>query len=166
MFLLVGCGTTAINYSSTSPILSSKERWAVLPMTNHTETPQAGSRVSAIITGLLRIKGVNHVSMYRSKTSCDKLITCPGQMDSIYKIKAWAKQKGVRYIMLGSVNEWHYKVGLDGEPVVNVVLKLMDIKTHKTIWSAVGSKTGNSRSGLSNVGQELIEEMLSGLRTY
>lgn len=68
--------------------------------------------------------------------------------------------------MTGTVNEWRYKVGLDGEPAVSVTLKLIDMRNGRVIWSAVGSKMGSSRSSLGNVGQRLIDSMLNQIEFF
>jgi len=159
--LLMSCSTT-INHSR-QPVISSQAKWAVLPFDNNTEKPQAGERVAAITASLLRAGGITNLSVYQPKTSCSQLLTCSGRGLSMKGARIWAKRRGVRYAMTGAINEWHYKVGLDGEPAVNVTLNLFDMRTGKAVWSAVGSKIGCSRASLGIVGQKLVREMLSRL---
>jgi hypothetical protein len=64
----------------------------------------------------------------------------------------------------GSVEEWRYKVGLDGEPVAGVTLRVIDLQNGRVLWSGSGSRSGWSRDGLSTVGHQLIGRLLSELR--
>jgi TolB-like protein len=76
----------------------------------------------------------------------------------------WAKEQGVRYAVLGSIEEWRYKVGIDGEPAVGVTLKVLDLSSGRVLWSASGAKSGWSREALSAVGQTLLSNLLSSLQ--
>ena len=49
--VLSACGT--VNVSSNQVKLERNARWALLPVLNHTETPQAGLRAETILLPLL-----------------------------------------------------------------------------------------------------------------
>jgi hypothetical protein len=55
---------------------------------------------------------------------------------------------------------------VDGEPVVGVTFELIDVSTGKVVWSATGSRTGWSRSGLSSIATALIGDVLSPLGAH
>jgi hypothetical protein len=74
---------------------------------------------------------------------------------------AWARQQGARYALAGSVDEWRYKVGVDGEPAAGVALQIIDVASGETLWSGAGGKSGWSREALSAVAQQLIRNLLS-----
>jgi hypothetical protein len=79
---------------------------------------------------------------------------------------AWARQQGARYALTGAVEEWRYKVGVDGEPAAGVTLQIIDVQTGEALWSAAGGKSGWSREALSAVAQQLIRDLLrTGLRS-
>lgn len=158
---VTGCSTTVINKNPQAITLHARSAVGVMPMENHTQTPQAGEKVAAIVSGFLQTKGIGNVKIYQSNVACDKILSCPTTNLSIPAIFNWARKNNIDYVVLGTVNEWSYKVGLDGEPEVNITLKLIGVDSGKTIWSAVGSKTGGSRSGLGNIGHELIDRLLS-----
>jgi hypothetical protein len=62
------------------------------------------------------------------------------------------------------VDEWHYKVGIDGEPAVGMTLQIIDLaEGDRVVWSAASGKSGWSREALSAVAQKLIKDMLSGV---
>lgn len=156
--LLSGC--TELN-KSPGQNFPAQASLAVLPLVNHTETPQAGKRVTAMLAGILRTSSNYRVTVYHPKVSSKALLANPYKTYSMPSALAWAKRRGAQYAITGSVNEWRYKVGLDGEPVANVVLKVINLRNNRVVWSSVGSKIGGSRSGLSNIGQELLNDLLS-----
>lgn len=160
--LLASCFST-IHESEQLLIPSAVAQWGVAPFENHTQTPQAAETVSAIASAILRTKGVSHILMYRPKSGGQSLLTGMTESLSPQQMLNWARANRIKYILTGTVNEWRYKVGLDGEPAVNVSLTLWDATSGGVIWSTVGSSTGGSRSGLSSVGQSLIASMLSKL---
>jgi len=92
------------------------------------------------------------------------LIACPSPNPSIETILAWARARHLDYVMTGTVNEWVYTVGLDGEPVASLELQLYETQHGARIWHAVGSKFGHKRSGSGNTGKKLIQEMLGSLK--
>lgn len=158
---LVGCSTTD---RSQAPALERGATWAVLPFENHTETPMAGNRAEAIAAAVLHSRVASGVHRFSgSATTSDSPFgaTQPTVGDAGL---VWAKEKGAAYALTGSVDEWRYKVGVDGEPAVGVALRIVDVNTGATVWSGAGGKSGWSREALSSVGQKLIRNLLdSGL---
>lgn len=161
---LTSCVMTKLN---TSPIidLPPTTRIGVVPFQNHSGSPQAGQRAAAISGGLMRIKGASIVS-YPLSGSCKKLINCPYNVISWQKARAFARANGAQLILTGTVSEWRYKTGLDGEPSVGITLSLVDTKTGRIVWSGVGSQTGSSRSGLSVVAQSLLTKVLAPVMVH
>ena len=159
--LLTACTATQINHSAT-PYWHPQAPTAVLLFENHTETPLAGERATAVTASLLESHGVHNLIIYQRPANNTLF---PGITRPIPKpvLIAWARERGAHYAMTGSVNEWTYKVGLDGEPVVGITLELLDTDTGEIIWTAVGSKSGGSRVAVSTVAQSLINQMLMSL---
>ena len=62
------------------------------------------------------------------------------------------------------MDEWRYKVGIDGEPAIGVTLKVIDLTDGRVVWTASGAKSGWSRQALSAVAQGVLKDMLSGLK--
>jgi TolB-like protein len=158
--LLTACSTLD---RSAAPALSSKALWVVLPFANNTETPLAASRAEAIAEGLLRASGINRLRRYPAALQQEVLFE-PGERKQQDAALAWARGEGAAYALSGSVDEWRYKVGVDGEPAVGVVLSIIDVNSGETLWSGVGGKSGWSREALSAVAQQLMRSLLgSGL---
>lgn len=161
--VMSGCTSTQISRSSQRQVFNACSRWGVVPLTNYTQTPQAGEKAATIAAGLLRTCNIKQVIVYRRPGSCKEILACPHQQLSDNQIRLWARRKRLRYVMLGSVNEWRYKVGLDGEPAVNLTLNILDVNTGKIVWNSVGSKVGGSRCSVGVVAHDLINSMLLGL---
>lgn len=157
---LVACSTVD---RGRAPALQADAIWTVLPFANHTETPMAGNRAESIATTLLHAKGIGKVKRYSATAQQEALFDAADtkrQDDAL----AWAKEQGVRYALAGTVDEWRYKVGVDGEPAAGVTLQIIDVASGDVVWSGAGGKSGWSREALSAVAQKLIRELLnSGL---
>ncbi|MGD9153409.1 MAG: penicillin-binding protein activator LpoB [Gammaproteobacteria bacterium] len=161
--LLGGCTATKINRSIYAQPLSPYCKWGVVPLANYTQSPQVGEKAAAITAGLLKAYGINNVVVYHRPGSCKTVLTCPHQIMSNYQMRLWARKAGVKYVMTGAVNEWRYKVGLDGEPAVSLTLNVIDVRSGKMVWSTVGSKVGGSRESIGVIAHELINGMLNML---
>lgn len=137
-------------------------KWALLPFANNTDVPQAGLRAESIIEPLMHNRGISNLLRYPPALNSDSLFEPAERKTSIEALK-WAREQGVRYVVTGAVDEWHYKVGIDGEPAVGVALQVIDLSEHdRVVWSAVGAKSGWSRESLSGVAQKLLKDLLSG----
>ena len=158
--LLVGCSTLD---TSEAPKISSKAQWVVLPFANNTETPLAANRAEAIAESLLRANGVGKLRSYPASLQQESLFD-PGERRSLDAGLEWARKEGARYALTGSVDEWRYKVGVDGEPAVGVALSIIDVSSGEVLWSGAGGKSGWSREALSAVAQQLMRRLIgSGL---
>jgi len=159
LLLLAGCATAS---RTNAPVLEKKVKWALLPMENNTETPQAGFRMEAITETVLRIKGAIPLEKYPSNLTQGGLFE-PADAKTVEAAVTWAKQSGARYAVTGTVNEWRYKTGVDGEPAVGVTLKIIDLQNRQVIWDAAGARTGWGREAVSAVAQKLLEDLADGI---
>lgn len=144
-----------------APEVQRQDVIAVLPMANYTETPEAGHRAASIAFGILQTQGHAEVLRNADQVAGDPLF---GDAQTLAQSLEWARQTHARYALAGSVQEWRYKVGVDGEPAVGLGFSLIDLQSGVTVWSATGSRTGWSRSSLSGVAQSLARSLLDPLR--
>ncbi|WP_299863807.1 hypothetical protein [Zoogloea sp.] len=153
---------TACSVTDRAPAvrLEPDARWVVLPFANVTETPFAGQRAEAVSEGLLRVLGVADVRRYPASLASDNLFDNGAPKDADKSLE-WARSQGARYALTGTVDEWRYKVGVDGEPAVGVTLSIVEVSDGRVLWSAVGAKSGWSRDALSAVAQTLIKSLLT-----
>ncbi|MEY4906417.1 MAG: hypothetical protein RL260_135 [Pseudomonadota bacterium] len=162
LLALGAAGCSVMDRSRNTAQLDASAKWVILPMANHTETPQAGLRAEVILESLLRQRGVQTLMRPPATPSTDLLGDSPDrkvQQDA----QRWAAEQGIRYAMTGAVDEWRYKVGVDGEPAVGLVLQVIDLGSGNVVWTATGAKSGWSREALSAVGQKLLRDMLGDL---
>lgn len=161
--LLASCATTTTDVMQNSSALGQGARWALLPIVNHTPEPQAGLRAEAITESLLRMYGIDDLERYPAKLSSDSVFA-PADRKLVSEAQSWARKGRIRYAVTGAVDEWRYKVGVDGEPAVGITLQVIDLKTSRVVWSAAGAKSGGSQQAVSAVAQELVRNLLSQLR--
>jgi TolB-like protein len=161
--LLTSACTTTVQSSLDHQDLDRQANWAILPIANNTDTPQAGLSAEAMVEHLARRRGIANLSLYPAALSRDSLFEPTERKVSEEAIK-WARTQGIRYAITGSVEEWRYKVGIDGEPAVGLTLKVIDLSNDKVVWSGSGAKSGWSRQALSAVAQSLITELLSNMK--
>ena len=157
MWLGALAGCTVIT-TAKPPALAANATWVMLPIANYTDTPQAGLRAEAITESLMIASG-RRVVRYPMELRADGAFE-PADKKAPDAAMAWARKSDATYALVGAVDEWRYKVGIDGEPAVGVAFSVIELSTGKTIWSATGARTGWSREGLSAVAQKLIQRLL------
>ena len=165
-FQLVTCLLTTLGMAACSTIshapsqeLDANAKWALLPMANYTETPQAGARMTEIAGAMLQGAGIAHLLRYLPETTEDPLIGGDSTAE-LSKALAWAREQGAKYGVSGAVEEWRYKTGVEGEPAVGVTLHIIEIETGFTVWSGAGAKSGWARESVSGVAQKVIGELI------
>lgn len=139
--------------------VSFQGEWAVLPFVNNTETPYAGERAEAIAAALLYARGVRRLERPTAETRSDDLGMERGEKRQREALEL-ARQKKVRYVLAGTVNEWRYKVGLDGEPVAGFTLQVLELPEGRVVWSGAAGKSGWSRDAVSSVAQQVLDRLL------
>jgi hypothetical protein len=136
---------------------------ALLPVANFTDVPQAGLRVEALLEPALRQTGLRQLQLYPPALNPESLFD-PGERKAQVEAEKWARGQGVRYVVSAAVNEWRYKVGVDGEPAVGLMVQVKDLSTDQVVYSAAGGRTGGSREALAAVGQQLAAQLVAGIR--
>jgi hypothetical protein len=158
--LLSGCASLE---SSRAPAFEPDARWVLLPIINNTDTPQAGLRAESITFALLKAEGLKDLRQYPADLNPETLFE-PSDRKVMAAALDWARKEGARYAVTGAVDEWRYKVGVDGEPAVGVSLRILDVKTGETLWSGVAAKSGWSRQALAQTGQDVIGKLVRDAR--
>ncbi len=153
----------AVNH--TCPVrLSKSARIGVVSFLNNSETPAAGISASDIAANILRVKGslaiVNYPLNQKSK------IVLPGVQYRISKaeIQRFVYRNHLDYVLIGTVTEWGYKAGIDGEPAVGFTLQLVDTRTQQIVWSGVAGRTGNSRESVAIIAQQLLRKTFENIK--
>lgn len=159
--LLAACSST-MDVTRHDTALAPEARWALLPIVNHTAEPQAGLRAEAIADSLLRVRGIAGLQRYPADLNADSVFA-PAERKLVTEAQSWARKERIRYGVTGAVDEWRYKVGVDGEPAVGLTLQVVDMQNGQVVWSAAAAKSGWSRQAVSAVAQDLMRDMLAQL---
>lgn len=155
--LLQGCST--LHTTSTTNKLDKNAQWVLVPSINNSETRQAGARLDSITASLLRVHGVSQLSVYQANTNDNSLFELADRRNQEQALTT-VKSSGAKYAVAASVDEWRYKVGLDGEPATGITLNIIDLTTGQVVWSGTAAKTGWSREAVSAVGQKTVDQLL------
>ena len=156
-----GCATTQFN-SAPSPHPDRQALWCVIAPINNTSTPYAGERVQQQLAALLGAKGLTHILLAPASGGSGPLPIDNGAAGERQALD-WARHHEVRYALEGSVDEWDYKVGLDGQPAVGITLRLLDLQSGEVIWSGAVSASGGSREGLAVLSERTLAGLLERL---
>lgn len=160
---LLGAGCAVTQSAPMAVRIGPADSVALLPLANHTDVPQAGLRAEAIAEATLRARGLRQLQVYPPALNPETLFE-PAERRAQQEAEKWARGQGIRYVVYGAVDEWRYKVGVDGEPAVGLVFQIKDLQTQQVVYSASGGRTGWSREALSAVAQKLSVELLSGVQ--
>jgi hypothetical protein len=158
-----GCGgpVTTIHRAGT---VRAGAKWALLPVQNHSETPQAGERVEALLETLLRKGGVTQLDFYPAPKEDDAHFLTSDRHRYEAALE-WARGSKYDYAVTGSVEEWRYKSGFDGEPAVGLTMRVLDLSTGRVVWVGTGTQTGTSAENASGTALKLLDAMVKELRT-
>ncbi len=153
IFLLSACAVMVVNSNNSK--LAESGSYLVVPFRNYTQTPNAGYRIASILNGILRSKNYK-ISNYLLLLGNNGV----NNKKNIVKTLNRAKNKGIRYVISGDVNEFRYKTGIEGEPAVSITVFVYNSDSKKIIWSSTGSATGWSNQSITTVAQNLLNRLL------
>jgi len=155
-FIIIFSGCSSI-INKNEVTLPKNQKYAISSFWNYTETPMAGLRASSIVEGVISQK---NITIYSLISGADEMENTKSKELFIKQKEAEAKKMGASYLIIGDVQEWRYKTGIDGEPVVSYTLKIIDLKNNQTIFSGVGAKSGWGHKSIGVVAQEIAKELL------
>ncbi|MHA4975157.1 penicillin-binding protein activator LpoB [Pseudomonas extremorientalis] len=158
VLFVAGCSSFT---SENSPDLPRNAQWGIVPMINYSQTPQAGERSEQILLSVLSSHGLQP-RVYPTSTQGEQAL-----MDDNERLTGaleWAREQKLDYVIAGSVEEWQYKNGLDGEPAVGISLRVLDANSGRVLWSKSGARAGWSRESLAGNAQRVIDKLVGALR--
>lgn len=158
VLMLASC---ASYQTSESPGVDKSARWVIMPIINHSTTPMAGQQAEQILSSIMFKLGVNS-DMYPANEAID-LASMLDENAKRKKAQEWLASQNYDYVLTGTIQEWHYKTGLDGEPAVGITLELISASSGETLWKSSGSRAGWGRESVSAAGHKVIENIVDGL---
>jgi hypothetical protein len=160
--LVIGLWACTVHQMQPSSPLPRQTRWLVLPVVNLAEAPLAGEKVESLLDNALRLHGLKNLRrLSLSGAQADDLLL--NDQRRYERALESARQGGAGFAVTGSVQEWRYKTGLDGEPAVGLTLQVVELPSGRVLWTASGAKTGWGYANVSGTAQKLIAELLDGL---
>ena len=159
-FVLMTLGCSSYHSERELTELSSKN-WALMPVANYSQSPLAGQQLEDMLSSLLFQRGVSLAQYPRIETS-NNIPTLANNTATPEQIN-WLAQQNVDYVLSGSVQEWHYKTGLDGEPAVTVTLNLHRKSNNELVWSVTGARSGWGRESIGYAAHEVLNSLLADL---
>jgi len=157
LLLLAGC--SVIQSQEGSPIPEDGQ-FAVLPLINLSQTPQAGDQAASVLSAILRAKGSENVTLYLPDDRNPLLYESSERQQTAL---ATARNDGADYLFTGTVEEWRYKSGLDGEPAVGITLEIRNADDNRVVWSGTSARTGWGRESLSVAAHKVLDELADAM---
>lgn len=155
--LMAGC--SVIQSQEGSPVPEDGQ-FAVLPLINLSQTPQAGDQAASVLSAILRAKGSNNVTLYLPDDRNPLLYESRGRQQTALSS---ARNNGAEYFFTGTVEEWRYKSGLDGEPAVGITLEIRSAADNRVIWSGTSARTGWGRESVSVTAHKVLDELTEAM---
>lgn len=161
LLMAISAGCTTLT-STPAVNADAAQGWALLPMNNLSQAPQADSQALTMLETQLRTRGVQQVAVYAplQTVSLRTLLDPARQLDDALE---WARKNGYRYGLTGTINEWSYRTGADKEPVVGLNMKLVEISTGEVLWQANAARTGWGYASLPALADKVIDDLLEGV---
>lgn len=132
--------------------LQSDKTYAIIPFENYTDTPLAGYTVASILEGDLRAAGIK---LTNRQWNFKDVEPTREELDTLFK-KA---SQNADYVITGTVNEFRYKTGIDGEPVVSITIFIYDAQKQTVLKGASAACSGWAHQSLGTVTQKLIRDI-------
>lgn len=159
--LMASC-TSVLEVKGSMP-LTSGANWVLLPFGDFGETPQAGERAEEITSSLMRVRLNLDLERYPVTKESTALVDLD-ERQRYDKALQWARDQGFVYGVSGSVQEWRYRNGSEGEAAVGLSLRVINIRTGKPEWVATGSRSGFGAQTVSGVAEQLLSKMIDQIK--
>jgi hypothetical protein len=134
-----------------------------LPFGDYGETPQAAERAEEMASSLLHVMWNIELARYPATKESPALVDLD-ERQRYEKALQWAREEGFVYGLAGSVQEWRYRSGSEGEAAVGLSLRVINIQTGRAEWVATGSRSGVGSQTVSGVAERLLRAMLGRIK--
>ncbi len=154
LWIVTGCSSMINKRDIELPL---NKKYAIASFWNYTETPMAGLRAASIVESVL---AKNSIALSSLVSGSDEMEAIKSKRAFLKSKKEEAKSLGAEYLIMGNVQEWRYKTGIDGEPVVSFSLSVIDLQTDKVVFNGVGAKSAWGHKSIGVVAQEIAQELI------
>lgn len=154
--LLTGC-QTVIQQGGTPNLKNEQVRIFLPPFTNATDDEHAGRALTEITATALYQRGLP-ISQTEPVLSRSRLENASGA-DGLYLDNARALN--ATHLLVGTVHEYRYKTDLDGDPVVGITLRLVDVRNGLTLWQGSSANVSVLFGSLTRASQKAVRQLVS-----
>ncbi len=161
LLLVISISSCATQRGQAPVALDRSASWTVLPFRNLSQTPMSAERVESLVLSALRAKALPKVDLLAIDPAAADALPLLDDGQRFADALATARATGYQYGVTGSVEEWRYKSGLDGEPAVGLSIRVVDVASGDTLWSNSAARSGWSRESLTGNGQKVINRLLA-----
>lgn len=168
--LLLFCASCSYKqqYVNRSEIRARQRTVAVLPLVNLTSHPNAGRIVGDLLTtellALSRFRIMERTELIDKLKGGDQDLD--EALDRTTALKSGQKL-GVDSVIYGSVSEYHYKRGLNEDPVVGINIRMLDVGSGQIVWAGSRSETGGCfwfcEDSLNRLAQKTCHKMVTDM---
>ncbi|MHC4870839.1 MAG: hypothetical protein ACYTFY_03245 [Planctomycetota bacterium] len=160
---VLGCSQVKVYSPKEKTPLSSINKVAILPFESLAGHPNAGIIMSRLLQAELEsVKGLEVVPAEEVTVKVSEL---EGEQVEVDKL---AENLGAGTLITGSVTEYGYKRGVGEEPVVGLVVKLIEPKSGRVLWSytcaGAGSYSLLREDSLGRLSQRIASAMARSFR--
>ena len=131
--------------------------YAIGSFWNYTQTQMAGLKSASIVESVLSKENLSLISLVEGD---EQKSLKQSKIDFLKKQTQKAKQLKADYLITGEVQEWQYKTGIDGEPVVSYSIKIIELKSGNVLFNSIGAKSGWGNKSIGVVAQEIASELI------
>ncbi len=157
LLLITGCASMNVKKAQNSFKPLKDSTIAVVPFYNYTQTPLVGFSAAAIANVVMKSHNFNTIAI-NLEPKPEQLVEEKKQ--SHKEILQMLQSKNIPYMLTGKVTEWRYKAGIDAEPVVGLIVEVIDTKSGKTLYSSSASKSATYGDSLVNNAQDILDKIL------
>jgi polysaccharide biosynthesis protein PelC len=124
---------------------------------------RATEHVEAILGVLSPNYGLSKLQSYQTQEIAD--LRPDIDYELLYaRSLSWARRHGFALGITGSVDEWRYRSGAEGDAAVSLNLQAIDINSGEVLWSASGVRCGWGRETLKGTAQKLLRDLLATMQ--
>jgi polysaccharide biosynthesis protein PelC len=158
--VVLAISACATQFNGQSPKLDRHKTVYIMPLENQSNMPMAQAQAEQLIASVLAESGLK-VKLYPKQNINDLQASLEPQL-RLNQATTWLSSQASGYVITGSVQEWQYKYGLDGEPAIGITLTLNTTEGN-ALWRGSVSKSGWGRESLPHIALKALENLLDAL---
>ncbi|RRJ82549.1 DUF4136 domain-containing protein [Aestuariirhabdus litorea] len=158
--LLLLLGVTLLGCSQQPSPPSTNARWALMPLTNHSQDEEAAARAEPLVAAQLHALGITHLQQMPA-TETEGSTPQLHQAHRQQQARQWQAQHPVDLLVTGEINQW--TIDSQGVPRVELGLELIRQTDQAPLWQTAIAAAGRQGESLEQLAQRLITQAMASL---